>query len=104
MLGRLPRRQRVLDAECEPTVGRHGAVRTTQGPGRHRGGEVAWRGIQALQVLRAVGGNRGRAASILGLSRKGLWGKLKAHGITNDEIQCGSDPEADDRARSSTSS
>ncbi|MBA3395493.1 MAG: sigma-54-dependent Fis family transcriptional regulator [Deltaproteobacteria bacterium] len=54
-----------------------------------------------LQVLRAVGGNRGRAATILGLSRKGLWGKLKAHGITNDEIQCGSDPEAVDHAQPS---
>jgi DNA-binding NtrC family response regulator len=39
-----------------------------------------------LQVLRAVGGSRGRAATILGLSRKGLWGKLKAHAITNEEI------------------
>ncbi len=34
-----------------------------------------------LRVLRAVGGNRTRAAKILDLSRKGLWQKLKAHGI-----------------------
>ena len=40
-----------------------------------------------LRVLRSVGGNRGRAAEILGLSRKGLWGKLKAHGITDDDIE-----------------
>ena len=39
-----------------------------------------------LRVLRTVGGNRGRAAEILGLSRKGLWGKLKAHGISDDDI------------------
>jgi DNA-binding NtrC family response regulator len=39
-----------------------------------------------LQVLRAVGGHRGRASTLLGLSRKGLWGKLKAHAITNEEI------------------
>jgi len=39
-----------------------------------------------LQVLRNTGGNRGRAAEILGLSRKGLWGKLKAHGISDDDI------------------
>jgi DNA-binding NtrC family response regulator len=39
-----------------------------------------------LRVLRSVGGSRGRAADILGLSRKGLWGKLKAHGISDDDI------------------
>lgn len=39
-----------------------------------------------LRVLRSVAGNRGRAAEILGLSRKGLWGKLKAHGISDDDI------------------
>jgi DNA-binding NtrC family response regulator len=39
-----------------------------------------------LRVLRSVGGNRGRAAEVLGLSRKGLWGKLKAHGISDDDI------------------
>jgi DNA-binding NtrC family response regulator len=39
-----------------------------------------------LRVLRSVAGNRGRAAEILGLSRKGLWGKLKAHQISDDDI------------------
>jgi DNA-binding NtrC family response regulator len=38
-----------------------------------------------LRVLRAVGGNRTRAAKILNLSRKGLWQKLKAHGVAPDE-------------------
>jgi DNA-binding protein Fis len=38
-------------------------------------------------VLRSVGGNRGRAAEILGLSRKGLWGKLKAHGISDEDLE-----------------
>jgi DNA-binding NtrC family response regulator len=40
-----------------------------------------------LRVLKSVGGNRGRAAEILGLSRKGLWGKLKSHGISDDDIE-----------------
>jgi DNA-binding NtrC family response regulator len=47
-----------------------------------------------LRVLRSVGGNRGRAAAILELSRKGLWGKLKAHGISDDDIE-----EAHERRR-----
>jgi DNA-binding NtrC family response regulator len=38
-----------------------------------------------LRVLRSVGGNRTRAATILGLSRKGLWQKLKAHGVPAEE-------------------
>jgi DNA-binding NtrC family response regulator len=38
-----------------------------------------------LRVLRAVGGNRTRAAKILDLSRKGLWQKLKAHEIAASE-------------------
>lgn len=38
-----------------------------------------------LRVLRAVGGNRTRAAKILSMSRKGLWQKLKAHGIAAEE-------------------
>lgn len=44
-----------------------------------------------LRVLRAVGGNRTRAAKILELSRKGLWQKLKAHGIAADEGREGDD-------------
>lgn len=38
-----------------------------------------------LRVLRSVGGNRTRAAKVLDLSRKGLWQKLKAHGIAAGE-------------------
>ncbi len=34
------------------------------------------------QVLRAVGGHRTKAASVLGISRKVLWEKLKDYGIT----------------------
>jgi len=45
-----------------------------------------------LRVLRSVGGNRGRTAEILGLSRKGLWGKLKAHGISDDDIDTDAEP------------
>lgn len=40
-----------------------------------------------IRVLRSVGGSRVRAAEILGLSRKGLWGKLKSHGISDDDIE-----------------
>jgi len=47
-----------------------------------------------IRVLRSVDGSRVRAAEILGLSRKGLWGKLKAHGITDDDIE--TDSNADD--------
>jgi DNA-binding NtrC family response regulator len=39
-----------------------------------------------LRVLKSVAGNRGRAAEVLGLSRKGLWGKLKAHAISDQDI------------------
>ena len=48
-----------------------------------------------LRVLRAVGGNRTRAAKILDLSRKGLWQKLKAHGIAASEGRGESEEEAD---------
>ena len=46
-----------------------------------------------LRVLRAVGGNRTRAAKILDLSRKGLWQKLKAHGIDAAEGREDADEE-----------
>ena len=46
-----------------------------------------------LRVLRAVGGNRTRAAKILNLSRKGLWQKLKAHDIAPEEGRDDSDEE-----------
>jgi DNA-binding NtrC family response regulator len=48
-----------------------------------------------LRVLRAVGGNRTRAAKILKLSRKGLWQKLKSHGIAPSEGRPESEDEAD---------
>lgn len=48
-----------------------------------------------LRVLRAVGGNRTRAARILNLSRKGLWQKLKAHGIAPEEGREPADDAAD---------
>jgi DNA-binding NtrC family response regulator len=48
-----------------------------------------------LRVLRAVGGNRTRAAKILSLSRKGLWQKLKAHGIAASEGRADADDEPD---------
>jgi DNA-binding NtrC family response regulator len=48
-----------------------------------------------LRVLRAVGGNRTRAAKILRLSRKGLWQKLKAHGIAPSEGRGEPDDESE---------
>jgi DNA-binding NtrC family response regulator len=48
-----------------------------------------------LRVLRAVGGNRTRAAKILNLSRKGLWQKLKAHGIAPSEGRAEVDDESE---------
>ncbi|MBA3464330.1 MAG: sigma-54-dependent Fis family transcriptional regulator [Deltaproteobacteria bacterium] len=48
-----------------------------------------------LRVLRAVGGNRTRAAKVLDLSRKGLWQKLKAHGIPAAEGREEADEESD---------
>jgi DNA-binding NtrC family response regulator len=39
------------------------------------------------RAVRAAGGRRGRAADLLGISRKSLWEKLRAHGIANDEDQ-----------------
>jgi two-component system response regulator AtoC len=50
-----------------------------------------------LRVLRAVGGNRTRAAKILSLSRKGLWQKLKAHGIAASEGRADGEEEPDAR-------
>jgi DNA-binding NtrC family response regulator len=48
-----------------------------------------------LRVLRAVGGNRTRAAKILNLSRKGLWQKLKVHGVASSEGRADDDDESD---------
>jgi DNA-binding NtrC family response regulator len=36
------------------------------------------------RAVRAAGGRRGRAAELLGISRKSLWEKLRAHGIEGD--------------------
>ena len=43
-----------------------------------------------VEALRAAAGHRTRAASMLGISRKSLWEKLRAHGITEEEIAVGS--------------
>jgi two-component system, NtrC family, response regulator HydG len=68
--------------------------------GRDRGAEVAvsTAPLRPLQLavkefereylaraVRAAGGRRGRAAEMLGISRKSLWEKLRAHGIASDE-------------------
>ena len=37
------------------------------------------------RAVRAAGGRRGRAAELLGISRKSLWEKLRAYGIAGDE-------------------
>jgi DNA-binding NtrC family response regulator len=37
------------------------------------------------RAVRAAGGRRGRAADLLGISRKSLWEKLRAHGIAGDD-------------------
>jgi DNA-binding NtrC family response regulator len=52
-----------------------------------------------LRVLRAVGGNRTHAAKILNLSRKGLWQKLKAHGIAPSEGRVDVEDESDPQAQ-----
>ncbi len=39
-----------------------------------------------LEALRAAGGHRTRAAEMLGISRKNLWEKLRAHGIGGEDI------------------
>ena len=39
------------------------------------------------RAVRAAGGRRGRAAEMLGISRKSLWEKLRAHGIAADETE-----------------
>jgi two-component system, NtrC family, response regulator HydG len=39
------------------------------------------------RAVRAAGGRRGRAAEMLGISRKSLWEKLRAHGIASEETE-----------------
>jgi DNA-binding NtrC family response regulator len=38
-----------------------------------------------LRAIRAAGGRRGRAAEMLGISRKSLWEKLRQYGIPGQE-------------------
>ncbi|MHB8420046.1 MAG: sigma-54-dependent transcriptional regulator [Myxococcales bacterium] len=45
-----------------------------------------------LGALREAGGKRGRAAEILGISRKTLWEKMRGHGLADAEI----DPREED--------
>ena len=50
---------------------------------------VAVRAFEHEYLLRALGateGRRDRAAELLGISRKTLWEKLRAHGISDDDL------------------
>ena len=38
-----------------------------------------------VRALRLSNGGKGEAASLLGISRKNLWEKLKLHGISDDD-------------------
>ncbi len=44
-----------------------------------------------LGALRRAGGKRGLAAAALGISRKTLWEKMRAHGLEDSEIDAGED-------------
>ncbi|MBI2897186.1 MAG: hypothetical protein HYY06_26755, partial [Deltaproteobacteria bacterium] len=39
-----------------------------------------------LRALGLAGGKRGRAADLLGISRKNLWEKLRAHDISDSDL------------------
>jgi DNA-binding NtrC family response regulator len=47
---------------------------------------------QLLQALSLAAGKRGRAADLLGVSRKTLWEKLRSHGIVDSEVDDITDP------------
>jgi DNA-binding NtrC family response regulator len=60
----------------------------------------ALRGFEAEHLLRALrlsGGKRVRAAELLGISRKNLWEKLRAHGLSDLDLDEGAEPDATDR-------
>jgi DNA-binding NtrC family response regulator len=40
-----------------------------------------------VRVLRSTGGNRTRAAEVLGISRKTLWDKLRDHRVDAGETE-----------------
>jgi len=39
-----------------------------------------------LRALAVAGGKRVRAAELLGISRKNLWEKLRAHGLSDSDV------------------
>jgi DNA-binding NtrC family response regulator len=42
-----------------------------------------------LKALTVAGGKRARAAELLGISRKNLWEKLRAHDVTDSDLDDG---------------
>jgi DNA-binding NtrC family response regulator len=44
-----------------------------------------------LRALAVAGGKRVRAAELLGISRKNLWEKLRAHGLSDSDVDDGND-------------
>lgn len=52
-----------------------------------RAAAARWERAYLVRAVRAAGGRRGAAASLLGISRKSLWQKLKAYEVSADELQ-----------------
>jgi two-component system, NtrC family, response regulator AtoC len=48
-----------------------------------------------LRALAVAGGKRVRAAELLGISRKNLWEKLRAHGLSDSDVE--EEPETPQR-------